>query len=336
MGWDYYRILEIAPNSTDADINKAFRKLALRYHSKKRSAGDEIAAEKFFLICEAYDVLSDECKRATYDQFGEEGLKRGVPTGSQGSGAWTQGYSFHGDVKRVFREFFGGDNPYKEYYDRIDGDLSMGFGGLKGIGAKKQDPPDEKILWLDLSEVFHGCTKKMKIMKKVLNKDERTTSVQEKILTITVKRGWKEGTRITFPQEGDQSPNNIPADVIFILRDKPHPNYRREGYDLIYTTPITLHHALTGTTLDINTVDDRILHIPLTDIIKPGYTRTVIGEGMPLPNDPSKKGDMIIHFNIEFPTSLSSEKKQLIRFALPKHLLKTDAGADDEETASER
>lgn len=59
--------------------------------------------------CKCYSA----CKRATYDQYGEEGLKRGVPTGSMAAGAWTQGYTFHGDVKRVFRDFFGGDNPYQ-------------------------------------------------------------------------------------------------------------------------------------------------------------------------------------------------------------------------------
>lgn len=106
-------------------------------------------------------------KRAVYDQFGEEGLKNGVPVGSGESGAWTQGYTFHGDAHKVFREFFGGDNPFKEFYDRVDGDMHMGFGGLKGRGAKKQDPPIEKDLALSLEEIFHGCVKKMKISRRV-------------------------------------------------------------------------------------------------------------------------------------------------------------------------
>lgn len=106
-------------------------------------------------------------KRAVYDQFGEEGLKNGVPVGSGESGAWTQGYTFHGDAHKVFREFFGGDNPFKEFYDRVDGDMHMGFGGLKGRGAKKQDPPIEKDLDLTLEEIFHGCVKKMKISRRV-------------------------------------------------------------------------------------------------------------------------------------------------------------------------
>ena len=87
----------------------------------------------------------------------------------------------------------------------------MGFGGLDGLGALKQDPVQEKELWLRLDEVFNGCTKKMKIFKNVLDSEGRTTKLREKILTITVKRGWVQGTRITFPREGDQGPNKVPG-----------------------------------------------------------------------------------------------------------------------------
>merc|ERR1711976_541732 len=203
MGQDYYSILNLSRSVTDADIKKAYRKLSLKYHPEK-NVGDQVAAEKFKQVSEAYDVLSDPRKRATYDQFGEEGLKNGVPAGSGESGAWTGGYTFHGNADKVFRDFFGGDNPFQEFYDRVDGDMHMGFGGLHGRGAQKQDPPIERELALSLEEVFHGCTKKMKISRRVMNEDGHTSSIRDKILTITVKRGWKPGTRITFPKEGDQ------------------------------------------------------------------------------------------------------------------------------------
>ena len=91
----------------------------------------------------------------------------------------------------------------------------MGFGGLHGRGAKKQDPPIERDLTLSLEEVLHGCTKKMKISRRVMNEDGHTSSIRDKILTITVKKGWKPGTRITFPQEGDQGPNTIPGKSLY-------------------------------------------------------------------------------------------------------------------------
>merc|ERR1711894_139472 len=297
------------------DVKKAYRKLSLKFHPEK-NPNDQIAAEKFKQIAEAYDILSDPRKRATYDQFGEEGLKNGVPSGSGEAGAWTNGYTFHGNPEKVFRDFFGGDNPFQEFHDRVDGDLSMGFGGLHGRGAKKQDPPIERDLYLSLEEVFHGCTKKMKISRRVMNEDGHTSSIRDKILTITVKKGWKPNTRITFPEEGDQGPNNVPADIVFIVKDKQHARFRREGANLIHTAKVPLSKALTGCTVTIHTLDDRILNIPINDIIKPGYLKIVPGEGMPLTKDASKKGDLVIEFDIEFPTTLSPERKEWVGRAL--------------------
>jgi len=315
MGVDYYSILNLTRSASDADIKKHYRKLSLKFHPEK-NPDDQVATDKFMQVAEAYDVLSDPRKRAVYDQFGEEGLKNGVPSGSGECGAWTQGYTFHGNPDKVFRDFFGGDNPFQEFYDRVDGDLSMGFGGLHGRGAKKQDPPIERDLFLSLEEVFHGCTKKMKISRRVMNEDGHTSSIRDKILTITVKKGWKPGTKITFPKEGDQGPNNIPADIVFIVKDKPHPRFRREGLNLIHTANVLLGRALTGTTVDINTLDERTLHIPINDIIKPGYKKIVPTEGMPMSTDPTQKGDLIIEFNIEFPQSLTPERKELVRSSL--------------------
>ncbi|XP_070569154.1 dnaJ homolog subfamily B member 13-like [Ptychodera flava] len=314
MGQDYYAILCLTRSATDADVKKQYRKLSLKFHPDKNQ--EPFAPEKFRQIAEAYDVLSDPRKRAVYDQFGEEGLKNGVPSGSGEAGAWTEGYTFHGDSHKVFRDFFGGDNPFAEFFDGIDGDLSMGFGGLQGRGRKKKDPPIERDLVLSLEEVFHGCIKKMKISRRVMNEDGHTSSIRDKILTIHVKKGWREGTRITFPEEGDQGPNNIPADIVFIVRDKPHPRFKREGNNLVFTAKVLLGKALTGCNVEIPTLDGRLLNIPINDIIMPGYRKVVPGEGMPISKDPAERGDLHIQFDIEFPKQLTPEKKQLIKQAL--------------------
>ncbi len=168
-------------------------------------------------------------------------------------------------------------------------DKTENFGGLAGRGRKKQDPPIERDLMLSLEEVYHGCIKKMKISRrvktlifskikrlyklnyfifKVMNDDAHTSSFREKILTITVKRGWNPGTRITFEQEGDQGPNSIPADIVFIVRDKVHPIFKRDGINLIFTQKIPLALALIGTTIHVPTLDGRVLDLPITDIVK--------------------------------------------------------------------
>ncbi|XP_028412266.1 dnaJ homolog subfamily B member 13-like [Dendronephthya gigantea] len=310
MGQDYYSILELTKGASDADIKKAYRKLSLKFHPDKTQ--EPGADRKFKQVSESYEILSDPKKRAIYDQFGEEGLRNGVPDSD--TGGWTPGYTFHGDSLRVFREFFGGDNPFSELFDSYDPEI--GFGGAHGRGRRKQDPPIERELYLTLEEVFKGCTKKMKISRRVMNEDGHTSNIRDKILTINVKPGWKSGTKITFPKEGDQGPNNIPADIVFIVKDKSHSIFKREGKDLFFTATVPLGKALTGCTVDVPTLDGRLISVPINDIIKPGYTKRVPGEGVPTSKDPNIRGDLVINFDIVFPNKLNSDQKRLLKDAL--------------------
>ncbi|XP_048840000.1 dnaJ homolog subfamily B member 13 isoform X3 [Brienomyrus brachyistius] len=325
MGGDYYVSLEINRNATDADIKKAYRRLALKYHPDKNN--DSGAYEKFSEIAEAYDVLSDPRKKATYDKFGEEGLKRGIPSDLGVNGAWTEGYTFHGNPEKIFRSFFGGDNPFADFYAEDGSDIDVGFGGLCGRGVRKQDAPIERDLHLALEDLFHGCTKKMKISRRVsrafgrkekcgtfrfvsvcffssdqvMNEDGYTSSIKDKILSINIKPGWREGTRIIFEKEGDQ---------------KNHPRFSRQEHNLIYTYDIDLEKALTGFSMEIETLDGRLLNIPVNDIVHPNYTKVVPGEGMPQSADPRRRGDLIIKFHVKFPEKLSLQGKKLIKQAL--------------------
>jgi len=312
MGQDYYGTLSVTRSATDADIKRAYRKLALKYHPQRNVENE--AEVKFKQVAEAYDILSNRQRRALYDQFGEEGLKNGVPTTKEG--VFTKGYVFHGEPERVFKEFFGGDNPFLELYEVSPHEIDMGFGGLQGRGRKKQDATIERDLYLTLEEVFKGCTKKMKISRRVMNEDGHTSSIRDKILTICVKPGWRAGTRITFPQEGDQGPNSIPADIVFVVKDKPHSIFVRDKDNIIYTAKIPLLDALTGRIVDVPTLDDRLISIPINDIVCPGYHKVVPGEGMPVSKDPNVRGDLVIAFEIEFPKRLSQEQKMMLKDAL--------------------
>ncbi|XP_040195874.1 dnaJ homolog subfamily B member 13 [Rana temporaria] len=314
MGQDYYSVLEIPRSATDTDIKRAYRKLALKCHPLKNK--DPSAPHRFRQISEAYDVLSDLRKKATYEKFGEEGLKGGIPAEFGGEEAWTSVYTYHGNPEKTFKEFFGGDNPFADFFTPDGSEGNSGFGGLRGRGVKKQDPPIERDLYLSLEDLYFGCTKKMKISRRVMNEDGHTSSMRDKILSIDVQCGWKPGTRITFPNEGDQGPNIIPADIIFLVKEKPHPRFVRQGDDLIHTANIELVKALTGCTVEVETLDERILNIPINDIVHPKYSKLVPGEGMRLVGDPSLKGDLIIQFDIQFPEHLTPQKKQLLRKAL--------------------
>nr|XP_043870410.1 dnaJ homolog subfamily B member 13-like [Solea senegalensis] len=283
-----------------------YRRLALKFHpSSNREPGSR---DKFTHLGEAYDVLSNPRKKATYDKFGEEGLKSGIPPEFGIGGAWSTKYNYHGQPDKTFRQFFGGDNPFADFHTN---EAPLRFGGLQQVVVKTQDPPVERDLNLSLEELFHGCTKQIKISRKELTEETQTFIIKQKIKTIDVNPGWKDGTRIIFPKEGDQGPNNIPADFVFIVRQKSHPLFERQDNDLIYKVHISLEMALTGFSVNVETLDGRLLTIPINDIVQPMYKKVVSGEGMPLSQDPSQRGNLIITFHIHFPEKLSPEQSRL-------------------------
>ena len=145
----------------------------------------------------------------------------------------------------------------------------------------------------------------------------RKTMPVEEILTINIKPGWKKGTKITFPEKGNEQPNVVPSDLVFIIDEKPHSMFTRDGNDLVVTQKIPLADALTGHTVRLTTLDGRNLTIPINTVIHPNYEEVVPREGMPIPKDPSKKGDLRIKFNPKFPTRLTPEQKAGIKKLLP-------------------
>lgn len=335
---DYYKILQVEKNAKDEDLKKAYRKLAMKWHPDKNPNNKKDAEAKFKQISEAYEVLSDPQKRAIYDQYGEEGLKGQVPPpGAGGPGGAT--FFQTGDGPNVFRfnprnandifaEFFGGSSPFGgtggggSRFGMFGGgdDMmfsSFGDGRPMSTGPRKS-PPIEQALPCSLEDLYKGATKKMKISREIADASGKTIPVQE-ILTIDIKPGWKKGTKITFPEKGNEQPNIIPSDLIFIIDEKPHSVFTRDGNDLVTTKKISLAEALTGYTANITTLDGRSLSIPVNgnNVINPNYEEVVQKEGMPIPKDPSKRGNLRIKFNIKFPTRLTPEQKVAIKNLLP-------------------
>ena len=141
--------------------------------------------------------------------------------------------------------------------------------------------------------------------------------IQEtEILTIDVKPGWKKGTKITFPDKGNEQQNQLPADLVFIIDEKPHTTYKRDGNDLIISHKVTLAEALGGATVNLTTLDGRNLSIPVHDIVSPGYELVVAMEGMPIAKEPGNRGDLRITFEVKFPTRLTPEQRAGLKRAL--------------------
>ncbi|XP_066999256.2 dnaJ homolog subfamily B member 13 [Anabrus simplex] len=309
MGIDYYGVLNLKKNCSDYDIKQSFRSLILQFNPERQK--DKSVYDIFCLTAEAYDVLSNKFYRAVYDQYGEEGLKRGIP----GPDDYIQPYVYHGDPFRTFREFFGTTSPYADLLDYLWKPLPL-YSLPEGKGVKRKEPPLIRPLLLTLNEVFQGGLKKQKIQRRVLiGCDQTTTELREKILCIPIKPGLPPGTVFTFPEEGDQGPTIIPSDVVFITEDIPHDTFRREDNDLIMVTKVNLREALVGTVLIVNTLDNKKLRVPITDIISPDFEKIVEDEGMPFMENPEQRGNLIIKFEIDFPAYLPRTSKNLVNKA---------------------
>lgn len=148
----------------------------------------------------------------------------------------------------------------------------------------------------------------MRITKKVLDASGQYIEVATD-KEISVKSGWKDGTKVTFEREGDEKPGYIPADICFVVQARKHERFERDGDDLIYTHPITLTEALCGFTFEIVTLDNRRLRIQEKKVT-PEYVRIISGEGMP--NSKKKtNGDLKVKFSIKFPELSDDIREQL-------------------------
>ncbi|KAG5584641.1 hypothetical protein H5410_045075 [Solanum commersonii] len=336
MGVDYYKVLQVDRNAKDDDLKKAYRKLAMKWHPDKNPNNKKEAEAKFKQISEAYDVLSDPQKRVVYDQYGEEGLKGQVPPPGAGGFSGPSDGGGHGSFRfnprsadDIFSEFFGFSTPYGGMGDmggRAGGpsfsrgmfgeDIFTSFRNTAGEGASGNAPrkaaPIERNLPCSLEDLYKGTTKKMKISREVTDATGRPSTTEE-ILTIDIKPGWKKGTKITFPEKGNEQRGIIPSDLVFIIDEKPHSVFKRDGNDLVVTQKIPLVEALTGYTAQITTLDGRNLTVPINSIICPNYEEVIKGEGMPIPKEPSRKGNLRVKFNIKFPSKLTSEQKAGIK-----------------------
>ncbi|KAF8820015.1 putative heat shock protein 40 [Cardiosporidium cionae] len=287
--FDFYKILGVSKTATVAELKKAYRSLALKWHPDKHADPKEkqqvdaaavakicsTAEVKFKDISEAYDVLSDKEKRKIYDSGGEEALKGGS----------TSGFSYRyapADPNVIFANLFSSDPDFGKFFGGFSsGDkfVEMPFGRAMPTGNGQ---PIKKVnnidLLISLEELYTGTTKKMKVTRQRFSNGMPIRD--EKIFAVDIRKGWKDGTKITFSASGDQASSTVPAaDLVFILKTRPHPRFVRSGNNLLYKYRVGLLKALTGFTLMIEHLDGHLKEVPIDEIINPRTRKVLAYEG---------------------------------------------------------
>lgn len=290
MSTNYYKVLGLNKDATEDEIKKAYKKLAIKWHPDKNLNNKAEAEKKFKDISEAYSILSDPEKKKMYDQFGtvnpnmsnDMPFNFGMPRG--------QSFHFRGNgglnPNDIFEQFFGSRNVH-DFDD--DGFMHSNF--------KEQKRKGELImrdLYCTLEELYNGKQKKIKITRKVRGHTE------DKIVEIDVKAGWKEGTKITHPNLGDDDGYIEPSDMCFVIKEKDHNIYKRDGGNLKTTMVVSLSSALKGFNHDLQLLDGSDVSIKVPPIKRSSYVHKLRGKGMPIRECGIIKdyGDILIDFDI--------------------------------------
>lgn len=280
---DYYEVLGLQKSATAADIKKAYRKMALKFHPDKNKEPD--AETKFKEINQAYEVLSDENKRKAYDQFGHAAFDpasgmggnpfgQGFPGGfGQGQGPFTYTYSTGG--QNPFEGMDGFSDPF-EIFEQF-------FGGGFANAARAARKP-RYALQISFMDAVKGVTKEVEI--------------NGKKHTLKVPPGVDDGTRIRYDEF------DVTIDVL------PHETFKREGYDVFIDHPIDFSLAALGGNTTVSTLKGE-----LKLKVRPGTaSHTLVrlrGEGMPVLQR-SGHGDLYVRLVVEVPTKLTREQRKVL------------------------
>ncbi|CCU77402.1 unnamed protein product [Blumeria hordei] len=170
----------------------------------------------------------------------------------------------------------------------------------------------ERPLALTLEELYNGTHKKMKIKRKAFDEFTGKRTTQDKVLEMDIKPGLKKGSKIKFKGVGDQEEGGQ-QDLHFVVEEKKHPLFTREGDDVHYTIELDLKEALTGWKRTVATIDGRQINIEKSGPTQPGSKDEYPGQGMPVSKKPGTRGAFVVTYQVNFPTTLTPEQKRKLR-----------------------
>ena len=339
---DYYEILGVNKSASAAEIKKAYRKMALKYHPDK-NPDDKDAEAKFKEAAEAYEVLSNADKKARYDQFGHQAF--------EGAGGFGGGGMNMDDIFSQFGDIFGG---------AFGGGGFSGFGGGFGGGQRRVKGSNLRIrVKLTLEEIANGVEKKIKVKRKVQaegttyktcstcngsgqvtrvtntilgrmqtattcntcggagqiidkkpsDADAQGMKVKEETVSIKIPAGVVDGMQLKVSGKGNEAPGNgISGDLLVAIEEEAHKSLQREGDNLHYDLYVSLPDAVLGTSKEIETVTGKV-RIKVEAGVQSGKILRLRGKGIPSINGYGK-GDLLVHVNVWTPKTLNKQQKE--------------------------
>lgn len=294
---DLYETLGVSRDASKQDIKKAHRKLALKYHPDK-NPDDDVAKDKFKRIQEAYDVLSDDDKRAAYDRYGADFEKirsSGYQPGAGGFDGLDLDQVFGGAAGAGGAQFDG----FSDFFEQLMGGRR---GGPRAGGARRQMPPQPG------ANIRHEL--EIPLQTAVLGGKTEFYLNNEKI-AVSIPPGVDDDSKIRLRQQGQPSPNGGPkGDLILLIKVSKHPFFQRNGRNLELALPVSIGEAALGAKVDVPTPRGTI-----TLTIPPGSSggRRLRLKGQGVSQRDGSAGDLIVVLQIQLPDTLDDQSKQLIQ-----------------------
>ena len=346
---DYYTLIGVDRQASDADIKKAYRKLAMKHHPD-RNPGDAQAEKKFKEISEAYEVLGDDQKRAAYDRFGHAAFEQG----GAGAGAHPGfGGGFASGFADIFDEMFGefsqgqrrgpgqGSGQGADLRFNMEITLTEAFTGKKttirvptsiqcdscrGTGAAGAAAPVTCVTchghgrvrsqsgFFTVERTCPSCQGTGKVIREPCRSCGGQGRVQkEKTLSVTIPAGVEDGTRIRLGGEGEAGLRGAPTgDLYIFLTVAPHRFFQRDGADIHCRVPIPMTTAVLGGAIEVPTVDGGRARLTIPAGTQSGNQFRLRGKGMSVYRS-AAKGDMFVQASVETPVNLNKSQKALLR-----------------------
>ena len=326
---DYYEVLGVSKDADAKEIKKAYRKLAMKYHPDK-NPGDKAAEEKFKEINEAYEVLSDEEKRSTYDRFGHDGLNGQAGFGGFGGSGGSsrrrgprRGADIRQSVTIKFEEAAFGKKIKVKINRSEECDQCHGSGAKPGTSKKTcptchgsgqvqsvQRTPFGNIA---STRTCSTCNGEGEVIDSPCSKCHGKGSIRKtKTIEVDIPAGIDNGQMIKLGGQGELGTRGGPRGDLYIeVNVQSHPLFTRDGYDVYLEMPITFAQATLGDKIQVPTLDGKVEY-EVPEGTQTGTVFRLKGKGIPKLKS-NVRGDQYVKVTVEIPKKLNEKQKELVR-----------------------